>query len=75
MPVVVGTVAEIGLDYLGFAGRVGRRGALTFPERVRPESLEVGVRWITVFEPAADFSNLDDECLQGIKARLRPVVA
>lgn len=75
MPVVMGTVAGAGLDYLGFAGKISRREALAFPGRVQPDSPEVGVRWITVFDPAADLSDLDAGCLLGINLRLRPVVA
>jgi hypothetical protein len=75
MPVVMGTVAAAGLDYLGFAGKVSVREALDFPGRVRAEDPEVGVRWITVFDPTADLSQLDPVCMMGVKARLRPVVA
>jgi hypothetical protein len=75
MPVVMGTVAAAGLDYLGFTGKVSAHEALTFPERVRADDPEVGVRWITVFDPTADLSDLDPGCLLGVKARLRPVVA
>ena len=75
MPVVMGSVAGAGLDYLGFTGRVSAREALTFPERVRAEDPKVQVRWITVFDPTADLSQLDADCLLGVKARLRPVVA
>jgi hypothetical protein len=74
MPVVMGTVASAGLDYLGFTGKVSSREALTFPERAQPESPDVGVRWITVFDTGADLSELDSDCMQGIKARLQPVV-
>jgi len=75
MPVLVGAVANVGLDYLAFTGRVSRREALAFPERVEPDRRDVGTRWITIFHPAADMSDLDPECLLAIKARLRPVVA
>jgi hypothetical protein len=75
MPVVIGTVAAAGLDYLGFAGKVSPSEALTFPERVQPENPDVGVRWITVFGPGADLSDLDADCLLALKARLRSVVA
>jgi hypothetical protein len=75
MPIVMGTVAGAGLDYLGFAGRVSPREALTFPERLQPDSPEVGVRWITVFDPGADLSDLDADCLLDIKARLRSGVS
>src|SRR5215469_10076327 len=75
MPVVMGTVAGAGLDYLGFAGKVSPREILSFPDRVRPGSPEVGGCWITVFEEGADLSELDPACLEGLKARLRAVVA
>jgi hypothetical protein len=75
MPVVMGTVAGAGLDYLGFTGKVSAREALAFPGRARTEDPEVGLRWITVFDPTADLSDLDPECMLEIKARLRPVVA
>jgi hypothetical protein len=71
----MGTVAGADLDYLGFAGKVSPREVLSFPDRVRPGSPEVGRRWITVFEPGADLSDLDPVCLEGVKARLRAVVA
>jgi hypothetical protein len=71
----MGSVAGAGLDYLGFAGKVSVREALSFPERVHADDPEVGVRWITVFDPTADLSDLDPVCMMGIKARLRPVVA
>jgi hypothetical protein len=74
MPVVMGTIAGAGLDYLGFAGKVSLSEALTFPERAQPESPDVGVRWITVFDAGADLSDLDADCMRGIKARLQPVV-
>jgi hypothetical protein len=75
MPVVMGTVSGAGLDYLAFAGRVSLREALTFPERLQPDSPEVGVRWITVFDTGADLSDLDSDCLQDLKARLRSGVS
>ncbi len=74
MPVLVGAAGDVGLDYLAFAGKVSRREALAFPERIDPDWPEIGTRWITVFHPAADMSDLDAECLLAIKARLRPVV-
>ena len=75
MPVLVGAAGDVGLDYLAFTGKVSQREALAFPERIDPEWPEVGTRWITVFDPAADMSDLDADCLMAIKARLRPVVA
>jgi hypothetical protein len=71
----MGTVAGAGLDYLGFTGKVSAREALAFPERARTDDPEVGVRWITVFHPTADLSDLDPDCMLGIKARLRPILA
>jgi hypothetical protein len=71
----MGTVAGVGLDYLGFIGKVSAREALGFPDRAHPESPEVGTRWITVFDPTADLSELDPVCMMGVRARLRPVVA
>jgi hypothetical protein len=75
MPVVVGSVAGVGLDYLGFAGKVSRGEALAFPERVDAEMPDGASRWITVFQPGADVSVLDADCMRDIKARLKPIVA
>jgi hypothetical protein len=75
MPVVVGSVADVGLDYLGFAGKVSRGEALAFPGRVDAEMPAGAPGWITVFHPDADLSALDAECLMGVKDRLKPVVA
>jgi hypothetical protein len=70
----MGTVAGAGLDYLGFAGKVSAREALAFPGRARTDDPEVGLRWITVFDPTADLSDLNPDCMLGIKARLRPIL-
>jgi hypothetical protein len=75
MPVMMGTVAGAGLDYLAFAGKVSPREILSFPDKVGPGSPQVGGRWITVFEPDADLSDLDPDCLKAVKARLGAVVA
>ena len=75
MPVLVGSLGDLGLNCLIFAGRVSRSEALGFPGRILPDRDEFGGRWITVFDTAADLSDLDADCLLTIKERLRPVVA
>ena len=68
-------MADVGLDYLAFAGKVSRNEALTFPERARSETPTGASRWITVFHRDADLSVLDIDCMLEIKARLKPLVA
>src|SRR6185312_1720 len=75
MPVFVGSVADVGLDYLAFAGKVSRREALAFPARVEAEHRDGAPRWLTVFHREADLSELDIDCMLGIKAGLKPIVA
>ena len=75
MPVLVGSLGDLGLNCVIFAGRVSRAEALDFPARILPDSAEFGVRWLTIFDAAADMSDLDADCLLTIKERLRPVVA
>ncbi len=75
MPVLVGSLGDLGLNCLIFAGRVSRSEALGFPARISPERPEFGVRWLTIFDSAADMSDLDADSLLTIKERLRPVVA
>ena len=74
MPVILGTVAGVGLDYLGFAGKVSRREALSFAGSQRAAGV-AATRWITVFHRGADLSELDAECLQAMKARMRQRIA
>ena len=74
MPVFVGAFPGLDLNYLVFAGKVTQAEALAFPARIRPETPQFGCRWLTVFEAGADLSELDAQCLLGIKARLTPVV-
>ncbi len=74
MPVFVGAVPGLDLNYLVFAEKVTKAEALAFPARIRPETPQFGCRWVTVFEAGADLSELDAQCLLGIKARLTPVV-
>ncbi len=75
MPVFVGSVADIGLDYLAFAGKVSRNEALSFPDRVHAAASAGAARWITVFHRDADLSALDIDCMLQIKAQLKPRVA
>ena len=74
MPVLVGSLGDLGLNCLIFSGRVGRNEALGFPARIHPARAEFGSRWLTVFDAAADMSDLDADCLLAIKERLKPVV-
>ena len=74
VPVVLGTVADLGLDYLGFAGKVTRQEALNFAGSGRPAPVGA-TRWITVFHPGADLSALDMDCMLEMKARMKPRIA
>ncbi len=74
MPVLVGSLGDLGLNYLAFVGKVSRTDALEFPASIVAESPEFGVRWLTIFDVAADMSDLDADCLLALKARLAPVI-
>ena len=74
MPIAVGAFPGLDLNYLIFAGRVTRQEALAFPGRIDPDRSDFGYRWLTLFEPGADMSDLDAPCLLAIKERLMPVV-
>ena len=67
-------MADLGLDYLGFAGKVTRQEALNFAGSRRPAPVGA-TRWITVFHPGADLSELDFDCMFEMKARMKPRIA
>ncbi len=74
MPIAIGAVPGLDLNYLVFSGKVTRPEALAFPARIDPDQPDVGRRWVTVFESGADLSDLDADCLLAVKERLLPVV-
>ncbi len=75
MPVLVGRIGRTNINCLLWVGVVSRSEALGFPARIDPTRPEFGCRWISYFDPGADLSELDIDCLVEVRERLRRVVS
>ena len=75
MPVLVDRIGQLDINCLIWFGGVSRSDALELPARIDPARSDVGCRWISYFDSAADLSDLDPACLLELRERLRSVVA
>ena len=75
MPVIIGSIEDLGLNYLIFTGSVSRDDLQQFPGRLTRSGYMSGVDWVVYFDPNADLSDVDAACLFDLKKELAIVIS